>query len=179
MKFYQVIAMTAKADAPSLKEGKYEQLIREAADYFNSRSRAATNPKEILEAKVLDSKSLRIVFASRDTLNLAQASRSLRLFSMYLIDTSRPVNLSAYVAGKRLFRMEPRELDVAPEGLGTPEPVPLDAVTLEPEPLVDGLALVGRLAGLLRETERDPAARAVAVKIEKIIVKWEENHHAV
>ena len=105
--FYEVIAQFAKADAPSFKTPGYEEYLSEARDYFNIKSRVATNPKEITELHVIDEKTVRIILRSHDQLKISQVSRSLRVFSMYLIDESHPLNFSELVSGKRLFKMAP------------------------------------------------------------------------
>lgn len=107
--FYELIAQFAKADAPSFKTPGYEEYLSEARDYFNMRSRVATNPKEITELHVIDEKTVRIILRSQDQLKISQVSRSLRVFSMYLIDESHPLNFSELVSGKRLFKMSASE----------------------------------------------------------------------
>ena len=52
------------------------------------------------------------MFKSRDRLNISQVSRSLRVFSMYLIDERHELNFSDLVSGKRLFRMTATEIAV-------------------------------------------------------------------
>ena len=93
MKFYEIIAQFAKANAPSFYEEGFEDYLTNAKDYFNIHSRLANNPKEIIELKIVDNNTIRIILKSQAELNLAQVSRSLRLFSMYLIDESHPLNL--------------------------------------------------------------------------------------
>lgn len=110
MKFYEVVAQFAKAGAPSFYTKGYESYLQEAKDYFNIKSRVATNPKEITELSIVDKDTIRLIFRSQDTLNLNQASRSLRLFSMYLISEEHPLNFSHLVTGKRLFRMQVTEI---------------------------------------------------------------------
>lgn len=105
MFYYEVIAQFAKADAPSFETEGYEALLLDAKDYFNVKSRVASNPKEITELQIVDDETIRIVFCSNESINIAQASRSLRVFIMYLLDETHPVNFSDLVCGKRLFRM--------------------------------------------------------------------------
>lgn len=107
---YEVIAQFAKADPPSFYTKGYEAYLKEAVKYFNIRSRIATNPKEITELKVEDDRTIRIVFISQDRLNISQVSRSLRVFSMYLIDETHELNFADLVSGKRLFRMTASEV---------------------------------------------------------------------
>lgn len=109
MFYYEVIAQFAKADAPSFKTEGYEALLLEAKDYFNVKSRVASNPKKMTELNIVDDETIRIVFSSNDSLNIAQASRSLRVFIMYLLDETHPLNFSDLVCGKRLFRMSATE----------------------------------------------------------------------
>ena len=81
----------------------FESYLVEAKDNFNIRSRVATNPKEITELTVIDDKTIRIIFRSQEVLNLSQISRSLRVFSMYLIDETHPLNFSASAEISVLF----------------------------------------------------------------------------
>ena len=118
MKYYEVIAQFAKAGAPSFYTQGYEEYLNEAKDHFNVRSRVATNPKEITELEIVDDRTIRIVFRSNAELNIAQTSRSLRVFSMYLIDREHPLNFSDLVSGKRLFRMEAAEISAPDEKSG-------------------------------------------------------------
>ena len=110
--FYEIIAQFAKANAPSFKTPGYEAYLSEAQDYFNMKSRVATNPKEITELHVIDEKTIRIILRSQDQLQVSQVSRSLRVFSMYLIDESHPLNFGELVSGKRLFRMSASEFGI-------------------------------------------------------------------
>lgn len=110
--FYEIIAQFAKANAPSFKTPGYEAYLSEARDYFNMKSRVATNPKEITELHVIDEKTIRIILRSQDQLQVSQVSRSLRVFSMYLIDESHPLNFGELVSGKRLFRMSASEFGI-------------------------------------------------------------------
>lgn len=107
---YKAVAQFAKADAPSFYTKGYETYLKEAVKYFNIRSRVATNPKEITELKVEDDRTISIVFKSQDRLNISQISRSLRVFSMYLIDETHEINFANLVSGKRLFRMTATEI---------------------------------------------------------------------
>lgn len=107
---YEAIAQFAKADPPSFYTKGYEAYLQEAVKYFNIRSRVATNPKEITELKVEDDRTIRIVLKSQDRLNVTQVSRSLRVFSMYLINETHELNFSDLVSGKRLFRMTATEI---------------------------------------------------------------------
>ena len=107
--FYEAIAQFAKANAPSFRTPGFEAYLVEAKDYFNMRSRVATNPKKITKLFVIDDRTIRIIFRSQEVLNLSQISRSLRVFSMYLIDETHPLNFSDLVSGKRLFRMTASE----------------------------------------------------------------------
>lgn len=107
--FYKVIAQFAKANAPSFRTPGFEEHLVEAKDYFNIRSRVATNPKEITELTIIDDKTIRIIFRSQEILNISQISRSLRVFSMYLVDETHSLNFSNLISGKRLFRMSASE----------------------------------------------------------------------
>lgn len=111
MKYYEVIAQLAKANSPSFYSEGYETYLLEAKDYFNVKSRIATNPKSIIKIEIVDSETIRIILISKEELNLSQVSRSLRVFSMYLIDESHSLNFSKLISGKRLFRMQASEVE--------------------------------------------------------------------
>lgn len=110
MPFYRVQACFAKAGAPSFRSKGYNKYLEEAREYFNMKSCLATNPKEILRLTIVDDETIEIILKSERELKLTQASRSLRVFSMYLIDRShQPVNFGELVTGKRLFRTQASE----------------------------------------------------------------------
>lgn len=110
MKKYQVYASFAKAGAPPFSTQGYKTYLHQAKDYFNMRSRTATNAKEIVDLSIIDDETISITFTSQEDLNITQVSRSLRVFSMYLIDKSHQPNFSNLITGKRLFRMQASEL---------------------------------------------------------------------
>lgn len=161
MKFYEVIAQFAKADAPSFYTEGYESYLVEAKDYFNIRSRVATNPKEITELHIIDDETIRIIFRSQDELNVAQVSRSLRVFSMYLIDKGHPLNFSSLVSGKRLFRMQASEFAVD------------NKVRKDNEQISDEELLI-QMSKLIFQERESPKKRTKLDKI-KTILKEEKN----
>lgn len=109
--FKYLIYMTfAKAGAPSFYTCGYKELLLEAKDYFNTKSRTATNAKEINDLSIIDSETISVILYSKDKLNLNQVSRSLRLFSMYLTDKKHNINFSDSVTGKRIFRTNASEI---------------------------------------------------------------------
>ena len=110
MFYYEVLAQFAKANAPSFYTDGYSEFLDKAKDFFNMNSLTALNPKKITELEIIDKKTLKIVFQSKDKLNISQASRSLRLFSMYLIDETHPLNFRNLISGKRLFKMSTSEI---------------------------------------------------------------------
>ena len=169
MPIYYVTSQFAKANAPSFYTEGYEKLFQEAKEHFNMRSRLAANPKEILELSILDAETFRIVFSSENRLNAPQISRSLRVFSMYLIREDAEPSFRHHITGKRLFRMESGEIEMAPA------PAPLAA----PPPARDSLRMAQRLLALLLAAESNLEASARVREIETILEKWEENHHAV
>lgn len=109
--YYQVIAQFARANPPSFYTEGYEKFLLEAKEHFNTKSRLAANPKEIIELSIIDSETIRIIFSSLDELQISQISRSLRVFSMYLIDEQHPINFSNLITSKRLFRMSASSYD--------------------------------------------------------------------
>ena len=169
MYHYQTLAQFAKANPPSFYTAGYEKLLMEAVEHFNMRSRLAANPKEILELSILDAGTLRLVFSSENRLNEPQISRSLRVFSMYLIREDAEPGFRHLVTGKRLFRMESSEL-------GAAEPAPQALDTLPPA--CDRLRLAQRLLTLLLAAEGDAQAEACVRDIESILQKWEKSRRA-
>lgn len=137
MKFYyDVMAQFAKANAPSFKEEGYWELIEAAWKHFNTRSVVAANPKEITNIEMIDDYTLKISFWSTNELDLQQATRSLRVFSMYLIDEKHEVNFANLISGKRLFKMQ------ASIGLYTKKEQELEA-----RKLLDKLEAMGKEPG--------------------------------
>jgi hypothetical protein len=107
MAYYEILARFAKSGAPSFRTAGYPEYLEEARRFFNMKSLLATNPKEMLMLDIVDDETIRMILKSERELELAQASRSLRVFSMYLIDrTHEPVNFSGFITGKRLFRTQ-------------------------------------------------------------------------
>nr|DAW02810.1 MAG TPA: hypothetical protein [Caudoviricetes sp.] len=163
--FYEVIAQFAKADAPSFKTPGYEGYLSEARDYFNMRSRVATNPKEITELHVIDEKTVRIILRSQDQLKISQVSRSLRVFSMYLIDESHPLNFSELVSGKRLFKMSASEFGSGDDS---------DLVIDEGENSEDDLQVLKTMISLLDDAKVNRRAKEVKDEILGLLVNYRE-----
>lgn len=108
--FYEVLAQFAKAGAPSFQTKGFISLLDEAKTHFNTRSLVAANPKNITDIEIVDSLTIRISLWSQNELAPQQISRSLRVFSMYLIDEKHPLNFGNYVSGKRLFKMQAKQI---------------------------------------------------------------------
>lgn len=109
MYYYSIIIQFAKPDAPKFSE--IWELIEEAITFYNAKSLMAANPKKIVEKKLIDEITLEVILESTNELNEPMSSRGLRIFSSYLIDEHRPNNLSAYITGKRLFKMMPSKIE--------------------------------------------------------------------
>ena len=168
--FYEVIAQFAKADAPTFRSPGFEPYLMEAKDYFNMKSRVATNPKEITELTVIDDQTIRIVFRSQEILKISQASRSLRVFSMYLIDRTHPLNFSNLVIGKRLFRMSASEIrDISEEKPDMPDTHELPAQNHEG---MNKLNLLKEVIEILEKSENDVGANTAARKINEIVKNY-------
>lgn len=163
--FYEAIAQFAKADAPSFFTPGYEAYLNEAKDFFNMRSRVATNPKEITELQIVDDRTIRIIFRSHDKLNISQISRSLRVFSMYLIDETHPLNFSDLVSGKRLFRMTASEF-----ASDTDTDIGLE----ENEATGDDLAVIKAMIMLLEDAKKSSKAHEYVVEIVKKLKEYQE-----
>nr|DAL68049.1 MAG TPA: hypothetical protein [Caudoviricetes sp.] len=163
--FYEVIAQFAKADAPSFKTPGYEEYLSEARDYFNIKSRVATNPKEITELHVIDEKTVRIILRSHDQLKISQVSRSLRVFSMYLIDESHPLNFSELVSGKRLFKMSASEFGSSEDSGLVPD---------EGENSEDDLLVLKTMISLLDDAKVNMRAKEVKNEILGLLANYRE-----
>lgn len=163
--FYEAIAQFAKADAPSFFTPGYEAYLNEAKDFFNMRSRVATNPKEITELQIVDDRTIRIIFRSHDKLNISQISRSLRVFSMYLIDETHPLNFSDLVSGKRLFRMTASEFASDTD---------TDIGLKENEATGDDLAVIKAMIMLLEDAKKSSKAHEYVVEIVKKLKEYQE-----
>src|SRR5699024_7197716 len=70
------------------------------------------NPKEIVEISIKDPITLQIILQSTNKLEVGMASKALRTWSSYLVNTNTPNNLSSYVIGKRIFIMIPSSLTI-------------------------------------------------------------------
>lgn len=163
--FYEVIAQFAKADAPSFRTPGYEEYLSEARDYFNMKSRVATNPKEITELHIIDEKTVRIILRSQDQLKISQVSRSLRVFSMYLIDESHSLNFSGLISGKRLFKMSASEF-------GSSEV--LDLALDEGENREDDLVVLKTMILLLDDAKVNRKAKELKNEILGLLANYRE-----
>lgn len=163
--FYELIVQFAKADAPSFKTPGYEEYLSEARDYFNMKSRVATNPKEITELHVIDDKTVRAILRSKDQLKISQVSRSLRVFSMYLIDESHPLNFSELVSGKRLFKMSASEFGSDADS---------DLVPDEGENSEDDLLVLKTMISLLDDAKVNIRAKETKNEITELLVNYRE-----
>lgn len=165
--FYEVIAQFAKANAPTFRTSGFEPYLMEAKDYFNMKSRVATNPKEITELTVIDDQTLRIIFRSQEILNISQVSRSLRVFSMYLVDESHPLNFGDLVSGKRLFRMSASEFgDISEENSDISDAGEMSEKDAKE---INKLNLLKKVIGILEKSDDDSEANKVTQKINEIV----------
>lgn len=171
--FYEAIAQFAKANAPSFNTPGYESYLYEAKDYFNMKSRVATNPKEITELTVIDDRTIRIIFRSQEVLNISQISRSLRVFSMYLIDETHPLNFSGLVSGKRLFRMTASEF--ANDTEDNTDLSDHDEVIEHPSTDENELVLLRKIIELMECSNNDGEAKQTVEKLEHIVDVFYEN----
>lgn len=108
MYYYSFLVQFAKANSPQFTT--LTQLIDDAVDHYNAKSRIAANPKEIVEISIKDPITLQIILQSTNKLEVGMASKALRTWSSYLVNTNTPNNLSSYVIGKRIFKMIPSSL---------------------------------------------------------------------
>lgn len=171
--FYEAIAQFAKANAPSFNTPGYESYLYEAKDYFNMKSRVATNPKEITELTVIDDRTIRIIFRSQEVLNISQISRSLRVFSMYLIDETHPLNFSGLVSGKRLFRMTASEF--ANDSEDNTDLSEHDEVIEYPLTSGNDLSILKKIIDLMESSIHDNEAKQTVGKLEHIVNDFYEN----
>lgn len=170
---YSVIAQFAKAGAPSFYTEGFEKYLSEAKDYFNTRSRLATNPKEIISLITVDEKTIRIIFRSHNKLKLEQVSRSLRVFSMYLIDETHPLNFSSLVSGKRLFRMKASELASGEAvDVGLPNGNGGEDSNMEPDAEMNKLHILESMCILLQEMDRNSENMEAVREIDVILNKF-------
>jgi hypothetical protein len=105
MHYYSILIQFAKPDAPKFTE--IEELINDAVKVYNSKSLMAINPKKIVEKNFKDNMTLELILESTQELPESSASKSLRVFSKYLIEN----NMRPYITGKRLFKMIPKKLN--------------------------------------------------------------------
>ena len=169
---YEALAQFAKANAPSFRTPGFEAYLGEARDYFNMRSRVATNPKEITQLSVIDDRTIRIIFRSQEVLNVTQISRSLRVFSMFLIDETHPLNFSNFVSGKRLFRMTASELTVDPENKSDCSD---DVVTTQQMAVDSSLLLFKDIIKIMECSNADNEASKAIAKIDDTVKEYFRN----
>ncbi len=86
------------------------EVIQAGIDYYNQKSLIATNPKSIVEYKVLDPHTLELVLESG--VELPYPGKGLQTFSRYLVDSETEGSLNQYIYGKQLFKMTSEELIV-------------------------------------------------------------------
>lgn len=103
---YVIYAQFAKAKAPTFETEGFKELLNEAKDNFNVSSLLSSNKKEITKLEFIDNKTFKIKLSSQNELNLNQVSRSLRLFTTFLIDDTKQMNFKHLITGKRLFYMK-------------------------------------------------------------------------
>lgn len=166
--FYEAIAQFAKANAPSFRSPGFEEYLMEARDHFNTRSRVASNPKEITQLSIVDDDTIRIVFRSQEVLNISQVSRSLRVFSMYLADETHPLNFSNLITGKRLFRMTASELRVGQEGNTIPQNG-IEIVDGVFEAEADNLALLGNIIRIMQSGNNADAIMEISTIVDNFL----------
>ena len=80
MYYYSFLVQFAKANSPQFTT--LTQLIDDAVDQYNAKSRIAANPKEIVEISIKDPITLQIILQSTNKLEVAIASKALRTCSI-------------------------------------------------------------------------------------------------
>lgn len=95
------VQFAAAANAPGFDE--IMPLIRKSVDHYNSRSRIAKNPKQIVDVELPDPKTLLLTLQSEA--ELEHPSKALKLFSQYLVTPSTEGHLGEFVSGKQIFKM--------------------------------------------------------------------------
>lgn len=96
-------------------------------------------------------------------LEVSQVSRSLRVFSMYLIDESHPLNFAELVSGKRLFRMSASEFGSSTN---------TDFAPGEIENNDDDLKILKSIILLLDDAKVNSKAQEVKCEILNVLAKY-------
>lgn len=102
MKTYSVSVQFANPNAPDFHQ--IIDLIVDGIEYYNQRSLIATNPKRIIDYKVIDPHTMELVLESEA--ELPYPSKALQTLSRYLVDGS----LNRFIYGKQLFKMSSKEV---------------------------------------------------------------------
>ena len=98
MMTYLVQVQFADPSAPDFDCAGIMEVIDQAIEYYNSRSRIARNPKMITGRAIVDPRTLQLELESRS--ELLFPSKALHLFSAYLVDP-----FQEFIYGKQLFKM--------------------------------------------------------------------------
>ncbi len=98
MKEYVIIVQFAHPNPPEFPD--VEGLILEAIDYYNQKSLIAGNPKSIIDYKLLNPHTIKLVLQSKA--ELPYPGKALQTFSRYLVQ--QPM-LKQYIYGNQLFKM--------------------------------------------------------------------------
>lgn len=106
MKYYSIIVQFASHDAPEFTQ--INDLIQDSVDYYNQKSRIATNPKQIIAQKIIDSHTIELILESKA--ELPYPGKALQTFSRYLVDPNINGTLKEYIYGKQLFKMTSKEI---------------------------------------------------------------------
>lgn len=118
---YELLIQFANPNAPDFDNAIMSE-VEAAITEYNTKSRLAKNPKQIVSHALLDSRTLRLTLESDAALMFP--SKALRLLSASLVEP-----LGEWIYGKQLFKMqvENDEPPVAPEGT---EALKLKAISL-------------------------------------------------
>lgn len=111
--YYLIAVQFANPNPPSFTEPRVYDVIQHAIDLYNQKSKIVSNPKKILEKKIIDTYTLELKLESSSELTLP--SKALRVFSKFLVDEG---TLTPYIYGKALFKMSAEEINYVAETSG-------------------------------------------------------------
>lgn len=119
---YDLLIQFANPNAPDFNNAILSE-VEAAITEYNTKSRLAKNPKQIVSSALLDSRTLKLTLQSEAELPFP--GKALRLFSASLVEP-----LGEWIYGKQLFKMQVVEKDEPPVALEGTEALKLKAISL-------------------------------------------------
>lgn len=128
MNHYSIAVQFVSTNAPSFST--IWPAISNGIKFFNEKSLTAKNRKQIVDARILNRKTLLIHLQS--AAELPCPGKALRLFSSYFCDNNSVDSLAKYVVGRQLFKTTAEEIqaDCITSSENSTELMRLEAISL-------------------------------------------------